>query len=336
MKRYVRVVSARGFTLVELLVVIAIIGILIALLLPAVQAAREAARRSACGNNLKQLGLAIHNYHDTYNSFPYLSIQAAVTNPFVGGLVGILPYVEQTALHDQIASTSTFGGVAYPPYQDYYARTTNYLPWTASISTYLCPTDPGLKEKGFSNVSSGYGRNSYCFSVGDWTPSVYQTSSRGPFGCRVNFTFQCVGDGLSNTVAMSERCLGYPDPQQVKGGAVASHPSVGSSSANDKPILCMATLGASGMYKDGFTYSSRGGAVWWVGMPHTNMVNTILPPNGPTCMYSADGAENMLVPPTSYHPGGVQVLFCDGSVSFVSDTVDTGNLSLPPGACQPV
>ena len=325
--------NGRGFTLVELLVVIAIIGILIALLLPAVQAAREAARRSACGNNMKQLGLAIHNYHDTYNAMPYLSVQAAVTgtqasqNEFVSGLIGLLPFVEQSALYDQITHTTTIGGVTYPPYQSYFSRTTAYLPWLAMIPSYLCPSDPGAAERG----NLGFGRTSYCFSVGDWTPSVWVSTTRGPFACRKTFNFRSVTDGLSNTIAMGERCLGTAGGQRVKGGGVANQATaVTTDPTTNSPIVCMGTWGTGGMYKAGLTYSAyRGGELYWAGFPSTVMINTILPPNGPTCLRVADGAEHMLVPPTSWHPGGVMVLWCDGAVSFMSDTVNTGNLALP-------
>ena len=332
--------NGRGFTLVELLVVIAIIGILIALLLPAVQAAREAARRSACGNNMKQLGLAIHNYHDTYNAMPYLQVDAAVGRfTFVSGLVGLLPFIEQSALHDQITSTSTFGGVTYPPYASYFGRTTAYLPWVAMIPTYLCPSDPGAAERS----SEGTGRNSYCFSVGDWTPHSWSSGTRlmgtrGPFAFRKNFNFRAVTDGLSNTIAMSERCLGVGGPR-VKGGGVTNQVgALDTDPTKNSPIVCMGTLGTGGMYRSGLTYfssSGGGGWFWAAGFCGSTSINTILPPNGPTCGRTADWGEEIFVPPTSYHPGGVMVVWCDGAVSFISDTVNTGNLALGSVAVGP-
>lgn len=328
----------RAFTLVELLVVIAIIGILIALLLPAVQAAREAARRSSCGNNMKQLGLAIHNYHDTYDAMPYLSVQAAYGNQFVSGLVGLLPFVEQGALYDQIKLPNTFGGVAYPAYDQYRPpafphRGDEYLPWGAMIPAYLCPSDPGMAERS----ASAQGRNNYCFSVGDWTPRVYDNTSRGAFACRDTYNFRAITDGLSNTIAMGERCLGTAGGQRVKGGGVPNQAvALNDLPTGNSPIVCMGTLGTGGMYRSGLSYSAyRGGAFWAAGFPSTTMINTILPPNGPTCSRTTDGAEQMLVPPTSYHPGGAMLLWCDGAVSFISETVDTGNLALPSVTAGP-
>ena len=318
--RFVR--KKRGFTLVELLVVIAIIGVLVALLLPAIQAAREAARRTQCGNNMKQLGLALHNYHDTHQSLNYLSVQASPDNAFVSGLIGLLPFVEQSVLYDEITKTTTFGAVTYPPYQSYFGRTAAYLPWRAMIPSYLCPSDPGYGER----HPDGYGRNSYCFSVGDWTPRVYDATSRGPFAPRRTFSFQTITDGLSNTVAMGERCLAAANGQKVKGGGAQSQSgALGTSPTANSPIVCLSTFNTDGMYTT--TFTPRGGTVWFAGFPSTTMINTILPPNGPTCARTTDGAEQMLVPPTSYHPGGVHVVFCDGAVSFVSDTIDTGDLS---------
>jgi len=199
------------------------------------------------------------------------------------------------------------------------------------IASYLCPSDREASERSSTGSIAGCGRNSYCFSVGDWTPSVWQNTTRGPFACRKGFSFRAITDGLSNTIAMGERCLGTAGGQLVKGGGVANQSSVATASTANSPIGCMSTLGSvGGMYRDGLTYSAyRGGAFWAAGFPSTTMINTILPPNGPTCLRTADGADNMLVPPTSYHPGGVHVAFCDGAVSFVSDSVDTGNLALP-------
>lgn len=323
--------ARRGFTLVELLVVIAIIGVMVGLLLPAVQAAREAARRMQCGNNLKQLGIGLHNYHDTYSALPYLSVPASNSpveprNLYVSGLVGLLPFIEQGALHDQISSTTTINGVTYPPYQSYSQRTTAYTPWATEIATYVCPSDPGVGQK-----PEGYGRNSYCFSVGDWTPRGYSDigSTRGPFALQKTFNFRTITDGLSNTIAMGERCLYTTGGQRVKGGSVTNHTSLGTDPTLNNPITCMATLGSDGLYRDGLTYQARSnGWLWFISFSGTNVINTILPPNGPTCMRSTDIADRMLVPPTSYHPGGVHLLMCDGSVTFVSDSIDTGTLAV--------
>ncbi len=133
----------RGFTLVELLVVIAIIGVMVGLLLPAVQAAREAARRMQCSNNMKQLGLGMHNYHAAYNTF------AAGMDGTLGNgrranqnLVGILPFVEQQALWEQISNP--LAGVA-PMGNNPGTDAPTYTPWATQISNYRCPSDHSAK-----------------------------------------------------------------------------------------------------------------------------------------------------------------------------------------------
>ncbi len=134
--------SRRGFTLVELLVVIAIIGVMVGLLLPAVQAAREAARRMSCGNNFKQLGLGLHNYHAAYNRLPQ---QGGGTNGgggtnnglFLSILVPMLPFVEQQSLWEQISNPLGTYPAMGPVQWD-----TAYAPWRTTVGTYRCPSDP--------------------------------------------------------------------------------------------------------------------------------------------------------------------------------------------------
>ncbi len=319
----------RGFTLVELLVVIAIIGILIALLLPAVQAAREAARRSQCTNNLKQLGVALHAYHDSYNKFPCmgnpLPNAGGYTSRNLSGLVSLLSYLEQKPLYDQIAAGDPANGI--PPFGP--NTEDSWAVWNVSPTVFRCPSDSGKLDGNNQRL------HNYAFSQGDDYQNMMGNdpkNTRGMFGWEIWYSVSNVADGLSNTTAMSEHLRqGFSDMsvtaaktiEHTRGTAQISGlsglaPSVAYTVTDGQYFL----VGVSGKHR----YGSR----WVRGNPMQAAFNTILPPNGP-CAF--DNRQNVgwdicLLPPSSGHPGGVNVLFGDGSVRFVSNTIDTGNLGV--------
>lgn len=312
----------RGFTLVELLVVIAIIGVLVGLLLPAVQAAREAARRMSCSNNLKQLGLALHNYHDTFKVFPYSSGNSGAlantdTNtakPGPGqtrnhrGWAGILPYIEQTALYNSINFALATGSIqrdgntiAGPlPGQPGNA---NDVAVSTSVKTFLCPSDPNpthYTSVTSANYSISPGTTTlkgaftnYDFNVEyryntDYFWSTRPTATRRMFGHNDNSSIRDIVDGTSNAIALSETLRGTYDG-----------------------------------------VSQTWGYTKWVG--HGVDVASGFPINAiECCRWQSPPYQHVPVPNIlgewgtvgSMHTGGAQFTFGDGSVHFISESTN--------------
>ncbi len=328
----------RGFTLVELLVVIAIIGILIALLLPAVQAAREAARRSQCSNNIKQLLLASLNYEDTYKALPpgqmgtspsgcSWNTNSGTCNQ-AGPIYHMLPFFEQGALWDQIWSQIVYNGVTYPPGGPWvnHSGSGGYPPYGTKLGQVLCPSDGGAQGP-HPNSGGRLGSVSYVFSRGDLINNIVSpgTNARGPYMNQRSVSLASILDGTSNTLAISERVVYTGRTTALKGGYCMNVSGLDSS-----PIQAMAFKGPNDTLNCTPSSSHRRiGESWASGYPMSTGFNTVIPPNGAVATASRGEWTWGVFPPQSYHPGGVNAGMCDGSVQFVSETVDTGNLALP-------
>lgn len=288
----------RAFTLVELLVVIAIIGILVGLLLPAVQAAREAARRMQCQNNLKQLSLAMHNYHDAFKKFPaqdYTGSAAMCTSKNDGFFYkwgwgsSILPFIEQGALYNQLnpdacsmpRPTTLYNGI---------------MLLQQSISTFVCPSDPGPSL------------NPYHTSPPSWSPQQKNPYAKSNYVTPQNVFYPGIAigigditDGTSNTFMMSERAL--------------------------RPTLAPGD-GSIGAVIYGRSPSSDAAQGFHASWPPNTWITTLT-----ANAFGSDGTFCRRFAPTSMHSGGVNCSLCDGSVRFLSQSIASNPACIPTQGC---
>ncbi len=349
-----------GFTLVELLVVIAIIGILTGLLLPAVQAAREAARRMQCTNRMKQLGIACHNYHDTFvNSYPAGAFSCKGGDGRVrriSGFVSLLPYMEQAPLYDLICSDKFSADFNSD------VQTKDYM--KTKLPELLCPSDGNTNE-----IDQGcQSPINYRFCYGDYpihtanmaidvndpnkwvlaalgsTATTICNANRGAFAPQQWNGAKGITDGLSNTIFFSERNIGT-EKRSVKSGYIVSGTKL---SINYRNKVYEAKTTSAGLavddclsfaagrnFADTVTDAALGdwsGRRWADGALVYTGFTTIISPNAPSCLAYNEETSGGIITPTSDHSGGVNCAMGDGSVRFVSDTIDCKDINGNPVA----
>jgi prepilin-type N-terminal cleavage/methylation domain-containing protein/prepilin-type processing-associated H-X9-DG protein len=295
----------RGFTLIELLVVIAIIGVLIALLLPAVQAAREAARRSQCVNNLKQIGIALHNYHDVNNEIPPNS---NANKPDWSMKARLLPFLEQRALFN--ALNVSFNNSDTPD--------VNSTVRVTKVNVFVCPSDGNLPSTtdGITSYPNCIGVIRINAIVVDGPADKMGQTSDGP-----DITFATITDGLSTTMIFSEWIMGKinesrPGLWQVYNSGIAE---AGGTTPDQYQQACLAAY-QSNPFGTVFTQKGKDwlyGACGWGGC-----YSHIMTPNQPGCWYGTGAnTDHTIIGASSNHTGGVNCLMLDGSVKFIKASI---------------
>lgn len=334
----------RGFTLVELLVVIAIIGVLVGLLLPAVQAAREAARRMQCTNNLKQIGLGLHNYHSTFNRFPpgrmtpyFGNFAGSTTSPCWTGAISVhthlLPYMEMGSAYSQFDFANSRW--REPPLGAPFCPQ-NRVPVNYRFPLFLCPSEG--KDPGSVSVNS-YRYNfgvTYCVSaawsdanatLAPWSTTCGAEVNGPPAGMFGEGArgARDISDGLSNTAAFSERVLGDNNSATITAGDFRRTVPQTPDQTTAKILASCTSTATTGSHNSDM---GIGPGAWTYGHQYRTLYNHLFTPNSRvfdccTNVSAVDGNnEGAIITARSYHTGIVNMLLADSAVRSVSDNID--------------
>jgi prepilin-type N-terminal cleavage/methylation domain-containing protein/prepilin-type processing-associated H-X9-DG protein len=352
----------RGFTLIELLVVIAIIAVLIALLLPAVQSAREAARRIQCTNNLKQLALALQNYISATNAAPPGVVNTTTypgTAP-PGSLATwtawspqalLLPYVEQGPLYN---AANFSWNCCYTPLTG--NNQTNTTVYNTRIASFLCPSDGLAGQQNINSYQGSIGDSTIQYPTGGVTTGIFQVYDPTTVACQ-SVGLAAVTDGTSNTIAFGEGLVGdYGKNSNFRGNGMAGAPDVplvsgstppgmpGNNAESNPAAVLQALQNCNTFWKGSALATCQGygaccvvgvkqydGQLWALGERGYTLFNTIVPPNSKqypwrscrlTACLSCAPEGSSFINASSYHPGGANFAFADGSVRFIKDSVN--------------
>ncbi|OYP34217.1 DUF1559 domain-containing protein [Rhodopirellula sp. MGV] len=320
-----RTAASRGFTLVELLVVIAIIGILVGLLLPAVQAAREAARRMSCGNNMKQIGLALHNYASVYRErFPNAGYAwpGGYPNDY-SPMAKLLPFLEQVALTDLIDFNLYLGHPAIADIPEGLREAAG-----TAVPTYLCPSDPESPThmttmpsgESLTIAGSNYAMNQGSGMDGVFHPSFDEADGLCWVGAKIRFA--SVLDGTTHTLAFAESLRGPSGTMAELGRNKNTTQLYRAAMAADAPTLVLLdNKDLEGLWPTIPEWNGNRLSFWLRGCsPDGPIMNGRLTPNA--IVPDLVRGSSKVTAARSHHPGGVTVGLCDGSVQFVTDSID--------------